>query len=194
MRYSLVLLLCIGLSAPASAQQRGGYVGFAAGSFRFEDRDDALGISVSDSALSYGVLGGYRFSNSFAIEGSLAGTTDFLDIFEEAFQQLPFFGDFIETVHAEYHIQTVRALGIAQVKKVGLFGGLGYHHSDGDASVTVRGTDTVIDLDASDRGTTAVAGIQIDGNNLSYRLQHEWFDAEDRLDLSNTSFGFVLRF
>ena len=194
MRYSLVLLLCIGLSAPASAQQRGGYVGFAAGSFQFEDRDDALGISVSDSALSYGVFGGYRFSNSFAVEGSLGGTTDFNDIFDELFQALPFIGGFIESVHAEYHIQTVRALGIAQVKKVGLFGGLGYHHADGDASVTVRGTGAVIDLDASDRGTTAVAGIQIDGNNLSYRLQHEWFDAEDRLDLSNTSFGFVLRF
>jgi len=26
------------------------------------------------------------------------------------------------------------------------------------------------------------------------RLQHEWFDAEDRLELSNTAFGFVLRF
>ena len=39
-----------------------------------------------------------------------------------------------------------------------------------------------------------MAGIQIDGNVLSYRLQHEWLDAEDRLDLSSTSFGFWLRF
>src|SRR5262245_66630757 len=121
MRYTLVLIRCAGLSTPANAQQRGGYVGFTAGGFQFEDRDDALGISVSDSAMSYGVFGGYRFSNSFAVEGSVAGTTDFNDIFEQFFQALPFFGWFIAGVHAAYHIQTVRALGIAQVKLVGLF-------------------------------------------------------------------------
>jgi hypothetical protein len=194
MRYSLVLIFCIGLSAPANAQQHGGYVGFSGGGFRFEDRDDALGISVSDSALSYGLFGGYRFSNSFAVEGSLGRTTDFNDIFDEFFQQLPFIGGFVTSTHAEYRIETVRALGIAQIKRFGFFGGLGYHHSDADASLTLGGTGTVIDLDASDRGTTAVAGVQLDGNTFSYRFQHEWFDAQDRLDLSNTAFGFVIRF
>src|SRR5262245_22029953 len=95
MRYSLVLILCIVLSAPANAQQRGGVVGVSGGGFRFEDRDDALAISVSDSALSYGVFGGYRFSNSFAVEGSWNGTTDFNDIFDEIFQALPIIGGFV---------------------------------------------------------------------------------------------------
>lgn len=192
MRYSLVLILCIGLSAPANAQQRGGYAGLSAGSFSFEDRDDALGISISETALSYGVLGGYRFSNSFAIEGSLGRTTDF-NFLDEFFQQLPFIGSFFDSTNVEYDIQTVRALGIAQIKWFELFGGLGYHHSDADATVTT-GTGTVIDLDASDRGTTAVVGVQFDGKLFSYRLQHEWFDADDRLDLSNTSFGWLVRF
>ena len=192
MRYSLMLILSVGLAAPAIAQERAGYVGLSGGGFRFEDRDDRLGISVSDSALSYGVFGGYRFSKSFAIEGSIGRTTDFNDIVDEFFRSLPFIGALVDIPHVEYHIQTVRALGIAQVDQFGFFGGLGYHHSDADASVAVGGA--VVNLDASDRGTTAVAGVQFDGKIFSYRLQHEWFDAEDRLDLSNTAFGFVFRF
>jgi hypothetical protein len=52
MRYSLVLILWIGLALPAFAQQHGGYLGLSGGGFSFEERDDAIGISVSDSALS----------------------------------------------------------------------------------------------------------------------------------------------
>ncbi len=184
MRCSLVLILCIGLSAPANAQQRGGYVGLSAGSYRFKDDDEEIGVSVSDKALSYGVFGGYRFSESFALEGSLGRTTDFENVIDALF--------FLDSQDAEYHVQTVRALGIVQLDQFGLFGGLGYHDSDLNAFARVNGT--VIDLDASDSGTTAVVGVQFDGKSLSYRLQYEWFDASKRLDLSNVAFGLVIRF
>jgi outer membrane protein with beta-barrel domain len=179
MRYSFVLILC--LSAPANAQERGWYLGGSAGSYRFEDHD----VSVSDNALSYGLFGGYRISQSFAVEGSLGKTTDFEEILDALF-----FPN--SSTHAKYSVQTVRALGIAQRDKWGLFGGLGYHHSDADASVRVNGV--VTDLDSSDRGTTAVIGVQNDSKSLSYRFQYEWFDASKRLDLSNFAFGLLIRF
>ena len=119
MRYSLVLILSIGLSAPANAQQRGGYFAVSAGSYRFEDRDEEIGVSVSDKALSYGVFGGYRFSKSFALEGSLGKTTDFENIID----QLLFLDS--ASTDAVYHVQTVRALGIVQLDKFGLFDGRG---------------------------------------------------------------------
>jgi outer membrane protein with beta-barrel domain len=124
-----VLILCIGLSAPAYAQQRGGYLGLSAGSYRFED--DELGASVSDSALSYGLFGGYRFSNSFALEGSLGKTTDFENILDNLF--------FLTSEHVVYDFHTVRALGILQRDRVELFAGLGYHDSDAEGEVTVLG-------------------------------------------------------
>ena len=180
MRYSLVLIVCIGLAAPANAQQRGGYVGLSAGSYRFEDHD----ASVSDDAFSYGVFGGYRFSKRFAVEGSLQTTTDLEDILDALL--------FPSGTRAQYAVQTVRALGIVQRNKWELFGGLGYHQSDADVSVMVAGT--VMNLDSDDRGTTALAGVQLDGKEFSYRLQYEWFDADERLDLSNVAFGWVVRF
>jgi outer membrane protein with beta-barrel domain len=179
MRYSLVLILCTGLSAPANAQQRGGYVGLSAGSYRFEDHD----VLVSDDEFSYGAFGGYRFSQSFAVEGSLVTTTDFEDILDTLLNS---------STRAEYAVQTVRALGIVQRNKWELFGGLGYHQSDADVSVMVAGT--VMNLDSDDRGTTALAGVQLDGKKFGYRLQYEWFDADERLDLSNVAFGWVVRF
>ena len=182
MRYSLVLILCIGLSAPANAQQRGGYLGLSAGSYRFEHHDDELGVSVSDDEFSYGAFGGYRFSQSFAVEGSLLTTTDFEDILDALINS---------STRAEYAVQTVRALGIVQRNKWELFGSLGYHQSDSDVSVMVAGT--VMNLDSDDRGTTALAGFQLDGKQFSYRLQYEWFDADERLDLSNVAFGWVIR-
>ena len=185
MRYSLVLILCIGLSAPANAQERGGYLGLSAGSYRFEDRDDEIGVSVSDNALSYGLFGGYRFSESFAVEGSLGKTTDFENIMDALLLS-------DSSTNAEYRVRTVRALGIVQLNRWGLFGGLGYHHSDIDASARVGGLG--LDLDASDRGTTAAAGVQFDMKVSSFRLQYEWFDASERRELSNVAFGVVLRF
>ena len=181
MRYSFVLILCLGLSAPATAQLGGWYLGGSAGSYRFEDHV----VSVSDNALSYGLFGGYRFAQSFAVEGSVGKTTDFEEILDALF-----FPN--SSTHAKYSVQTVRALGIVQRDTWGLFGGLGYHHSDADASVRVNGV--VTDLDSSDRGTTAVVGVQFDGKSLSYRFQYEWFDAGKRLDLSNAAFGLLIRF
>jgi outer membrane protein with beta-barrel domain len=180
MRCSLALILCIGLSAPAIAQQHGGYVGLSAGSYRF-DRED----SVSDNALSYGLFGGYRFSKSFALEGSLGKTMDVESVFDALF--FPF------STHVKYDFHTVRALGIVQHDRVELFAGLGYHASDAEGELIVLGGPD-IDLDESASGTTAALGVQFDGNEFSYRFQYEWFDASERLDLANVAFGFVFRF
>ena len=180
MRCSLVLILCVGLSAPAHAQQHGGYIGLSGGSYRFDYHD----VSVSDETFSYGAFGGYRFSASFAVEGGFETTTDFEDILDALL-----FPN--SSTQARYSVQSVRALGIAQRNKWGLFGGLGYHHTNADVSVRVGGT--VVDLDSTYRGTTALAGVQFDGENFSYRLQYEWFDASERLDLSNVAFGWIIR-
>ncbi|HEX7236170.1 MAG TPA: porin family protein [Gammaproteobacteria bacterium] len=183
MRYSLVAILCIGLSAPAYAQQRGGYVGLSAGSYRVED--DEPGASVSDSALSYGVFGGYRFSNSFALEGGLGKTTDFENILDNLL--------FLTSESVVYDFRTVRALGILQRDKLELFAGLGYHDSDAKGELNILGGPDIV-LDESDSGMTAAVGLQFDGNQFSYRFQYEWFDASERLDLANFAFGFVIRF
>jgi hypothetical protein len=107
MRYALVLILCIGFSPLVNAQQRGGYVGISGGAFTFED--DEAGITAADIAWSYGLFGGYRFSDSFAIEGSWGKTTDFSDLFDDIVQQLPIIRSFLPKPRGVRHRHGARS-------------------------------------------------------------------------------------
>lgn len=110
MRNALALILCLGLAQTANAQDMsGGYIGFALGAVDYEVADEDLGETLSDTSTAYRVLGGYRFSDNFAVEGGWVQTSD---LEENIVETLPLFGTLTLDVDAELEVLTVRALGI----------------------------------------------------------------------------------
>ena len=73
MRHALALIVCLGLAQTANAQDMsGGYIGFALGAMDYEEVDEDLGETLSDTSTAYRFLGGYRFTDNFAVEGGWA--------------------------------------------------------------------------------------------------------------------------
>ena len=75
-----------------------GYIGFALGAVDYEEADEDLGETLSDTSTAYRVLGGYRFSDNFAVEGGWVRTSD---LEENIVETLPLFGTLTLDVYAE---------------------------------------------------------------------------------------------
>jgi outer membrane protein with beta-barrel domain len=193
MQHALALILCLGLAQTANAQgMSGGYIGFALGVVDYEEADEDLGETLSDTSSAYRVLGGYRFSDNFAVEGGWSRTSN---LEESIVESIPFFGTLTLDVDAELEVLTVRALGFIPFSKVSLFGGAGYYDAEANVSVSVAGFGNAEgEGEASDSGATLSGGIQFDLKRVSIRGEYEWFDTSDEIDASGVGIGVLFRF
>ncbi len=191
MRHALALILCLGLQTANAQSMSGGYVGFALGAMDYEEVDEDLGETLHDTSTAYRFLGGYRFSDNFAVEGGWARTSG---LEESIVESIPFFGLLTLDVDAELEVLTVRALGIIPFSKVSLFGGAGYFDAEANVSVSVSGFGNAGEGEASDSGITLSGGIQFDLKRVSIRGEYEWFDTRDEIDASGVGIGVLFRF
>ncbi len=87
----LALLLVLATAPLAHAQEdRGMYFGAGLGSFDYDESSSDITFGISDSTYAYHLLGGYKFTENFALEVGLGGTGD---IEENVPQFLPGIGD-----------------------------------------------------------------------------------------------------
>jgi OOP family OmpA-OmpF porin len=157
-------------------------MGFSIGTFDYEENDAGLGLSFSDSTSAYRLFGGYQFNDNFAVEGGWAATGDIEDSI----------GGLV-SVSADYEILSVRALGIAPLDRMSLFGGVGYYDADVSVTATVPGIGQ-FEADGSDSGATLIGGIHFDLKRLGIRAEYEWFDSEDAVDVWDINVGLLFRF
>ena len=190
-------LLCLGLSlafvqsAAAQDSREGAYMGFALGSFSYQEEDPDLGVTiVDDSATAYRILGGYRFNDNFALEGTWGKTGDLEETFAEF---IPGFGNLTVNMTGDYEVLTVRALGIIPFENVSLIGGLGYYDADLNATVSVTGLGS-FDAEGSDDGATLVGGLEFNLERVDIRAEYEWFDTDNSIDASDFSVGVLFHF
>ena len=187
-----VAALSLGLTQLSHAQEMSGaYMGFALGSLDYEEVDADLGIALSDTTSAYRLIGGYRFTDNFAVEAGWGATSDIEDSFSEV---VPGFGTITVNVKADYEVLTVRALGIVPLTSLSLFGGVGYYDSELNASVSVTGFGAVGEAEGSDSGATLVGGLQYDLDRVSVRGEYEWFDTDSNVEVWDLSVGVLFRF
>jgi OOP family OmpA-OmpF porin len=193
MKHLVYLGIALAAAQAATAQEdsRGGYMGFAFGTFIYEETDAELGFEiVDDSTTAYRILGGYRFNDHFAVEGGW-GATD--DLKESLTASLPLIGDITLDTKADYQAFSVRALGIIPLRKVSLIGGIGYYDAELNATLSVAGfgaEDYVVDTD----GATLMTGLEVDLSRMHLRAEIEWFDSEPGVEAWDASLGLVFRF
>jgi hypothetical protein len=182
--------MSLAFAQAAAAQDRdGGYMGFSIGSFSYEEED--LGVMiVDDSASAYRIVGGYRFSDNFALEGGWGKTGDLETSFTEF---IPGFGNLTFDMSGAYEVLTVRALGIVPFERVSLVGGLGYYDAQLDATVSVTGLGT-FDAEDSDNGATLVGGLEFNLERIDIRAELEWFDTDDGIEAWDISVGMLFHF
>ncbi|HEX7081449.1 MAG TPA: outer membrane beta-barrel protein [Gammaproteobacteria bacterium] len=194
MRTAVRWALLIGLTASAAQaqEQNGGYLGLSLGSARYRESDDEFGLSISDSATSYRILGGYQFADVYGIEVAWGATSDIT----ESFLGVDSANNLAELeVAGEYEIATVRFLAFAPFEGLSMFGGAGYY----DAKLDVTWTfDSVVDpltltSEQSESGATVVGGLQYDWDRIGVRGEYEWFDTDDA-DLTNFNVSLLFRF
>lgn len=172
---SAVLLVLLSNSVIAQ-DETGPYFGFGVGLFDYEEEAPgaAPGFSIkfSDSAASYKLYGGYRFSETWAFEGAYGSTSDLSDTV------------FGIPISADYDVLEVR--GIAHL---GTFlAGFGYF--DADVSASAFG-ESVSD---SDSGATVIIGGEWARNDWRFRVEYEIFDTESSVDAFVIGFGAHFRF
>lgn len=172
MKRLVCLVLVVAFARAAAAQEpeedRGPYLGLSLGSFNFEQENGELGMFVDDTTSAYRIIGGYRFNEHFALEGSwgeagnLGESTAFNNITAE--------------MEGEYEVRTVRALGILPLgEKVSLYGALGYYDAVLDATVTSNGFVSRYDVEDTSDGATLAVGVQLDLERVDIRAELEKF-------------------
>lgn len=187
-------LICLGLSLAfvqaANAQDRSGpYMGVSVGSFSYEEDVDELGLGIDDSTNTYRLMGGYRFSESFALEGGWGRTGDIKESFSEPF---PPFGILTFDIGAEFEVLTVRGLGFIPFERVSLLGGIGYYDADIDVTVSVPGFGSETEGTSED-GATLIGGLEFNLERVDIRAELEWFDVDDA-EASGINVGVLFHF
>jgi OOP family OmpA-OmpF porin len=177
-------------AAAAQEENRGAYMGFSVGSFSYEEEDEELGLAIDDTSTGYRLMGGYRFSDNFAVEGGWGKTGDIQDSYT---QSIPPFGDFTLDISGEYEVMTVRALGIIPFEKVSLLGGVGFYDADLDLTVGISGFGDASATD-SDSGATLVGGFEFNLERVDIRTELEWFDVDDGAEAFDLSVGVLFNF
>jgi OOP family OmpA-OmpF porin len=179
-------------AAQESPEMSGGYLGVALGSFEYEESEYGFGTLLSDSASVYRIYGGYRFNDNFAVEGTYGETGE---LEESISLPIPPFGTFAVDTAVDFEILTVRVLGFLPLKKVSLFGGIGYADMTGNVSATVVGVPGASASDsADDDGSTLVAGLQFELERVAIRGEFELFDTDSGVDMWDASIGVAFRF
>jgi hypothetical protein len=188
--YGKALVCCLALwSAGALAQdQSGAYLGGGLGQFDFVE-EGAGSLAIDDTALSYRVYGGYRFNDTFAVEGSYGKT----DEMSESDQFIVGPNTVNATVRAEYDF--LEARGLAHLKA--FFAGIGYWEADLSASVDINSVLTgPISVPASDTdsGVSVVLGGQWDLDRVGVRVELAAYDMDNVESAYNFGLGVYYRF
>ena len=195
------IVITIGAAHVASAQEdardedRGPYVGLSLGSFSYEEADPFVG-QLDDTTSAVRIIGGYRFSDHFALEGSWLKTGDLEDSFTRSTSQGGVFGI---NVKGDYDVRTIRALGILPLNdNVSLYGGLGYYESELNATVTSQTLTAPgpgsYDVEAGDEGSTIVGGVEFKLKRISIRAEIEELNTKKESDAWDFNVGMLFRF
>ena len=170
-----------------------GYFGAAMGIFDYSESVSGFG-TLEDSAVSYRLYGGWRFSERFAIEGGLGQTGD-LEWSDSIVD--PVLGAVSASLTADYSVKTVRAMFFLPVSSVNLFAGLGLYDADTSVSfaLSAPGVTATGSADGSDDGATLLTGLEWGlMDSLTFRGEFEWFDTESSVDAYNLSLALHYRF
>lgn len=193
MKYLIYLGMSLAFVHGATAQDRdGAYIGGSIGSFSYSEDDDELGDIIDDSASLYRIMGGYRFNDNFAIEGTWGKTGDVEESFTEV---IPLFGTVTLNLSGDFEILTVRALGFIPFEKVSLLGGVGYYDAEQNvtASVSVPGFSTTVSDSGSEDGATLIGGLEFNLERVDIRGELEWFDV-DEAEAWDVTVGVIFHF
>jgi hypothetical protein len=182
------MICCLALwSAGAWGQEA--YVGGGLGQFDFQEEGDGS-LALDDTALFYKVYGGYRFNDTWAVEGSY-GITD--ELSESTTEILPPFGTLNATVSAEYDF--LEARGLAHIKA--FFAGIGYWEADLDATLDINTAITgpvSVEVSDSDSGALIVFGGQWDLERVGIRVEAVAYDMDNVDSAYNVGVGVHYRF
>jgi opacity protein-like surface antigen len=182
----LILSICFATTALSQEIMPSGYIGVGIGSFDYEEDVEGL-AEFGDSGDTLKLYGGYRFSDTFALEASYEEPDTIQESLSDFFEAIPVAG----TIGLDTEILTLRAIG-----HFGPFiAGAGYF--DADATIFANLTSTLgsfsVEESAGESGLTAALGLQWDFSSLSLRVLYEWFDIDDA-DASEIGVGLHYRF
>jgi opacity protein-like surface antigen len=192
----LALLLCLAFASFAqAADDRGGYMGGALGTFDYSEPSEDNFLAVSDNTTQYQLFGGYRVSNHFGVEFALGRTQD-LDTTTTILDGQG--GQATLDISQYFDIYALKAIGFLPFRLTSLYGGVGYYSASLSAEVSVPGFGTVLTGDGHFSGSTAGIGIQrdfrLDLKSLSVRGEYTWYDFDDGIDASGFTVGVLFRF
>jgi OmpA-OmpF porin, OOP family len=188
MKYAMpvaVVLLCVSSAHAQEWDGSGAYTGASLSQLRYKERDGDF--SISDTASAYRLLGGYRFNQHFAMEGSWGSSSGIKQSYDDSFLGTPF------DLKGKFETYTLRAVGMLPLRSVGLFGGVGYYDSDTKWTASAPGLGSE-SFKIGDDGATLIGGMQFDMNRFRLRLEYEWFDTDSNIDASTLGFGMMFRF
>ena len=200
---SLAFIMAIGLAHVAAAQEdtkeedRGPYIGLSLGSFSYEKDDPPFGIHVDDTTSAYRIIGGYRFSDHFALEVNWGETGDLEDSVTVTTSQ----GDSRIDLKGENEVLTIRALGILPLgEKLSLYGGIGYYDAELDATVTIHNLTGAgsglgsYDIEDGADGAMIVGGVELKLKRMTIRAEIEKFYGNKNSDVWDFNVGMLLKF
>ena len=192
----LALLLCLAFASFAqAADDRGGYMGGALGTFNYKESPSENSLAVSDDTTQYQLFGGYRVNKHFAVEFGLGRTQDIESSFTV---DVPGLGVAQFDVTANYDIYALKAVGFLPFNLFSLLGGVGYYSATLNGDIDVAGFGTVGTVGDHVHGNTAAIGIQrdfrLDLKSLSVRGDYTWYDFGHGVDASGFTVGMLFRF
>jgi hypothetical protein len=179
--------LIASFSTGAWAQtETGPYVGFGLGQLDYEESD--FGLTFDDTALAYKVYGGYRFTETWAVEAYYGQTAD-LEWSDSG--SIP--GVIFARLSGDYETIEIRALAYFNAFVVGI----GYW--DADLKATLSGTLSFsgpfsYSASDSDSGASAILGGEWDIDQWSIRGEIEVFDTDSNVDAYTVGVGLHFRF
>jgi hypothetical protein len=176
---SMLMVCTVGLAQ----EESGPYIAFGIGQLDYEE--DAFGLTLDDTTLSYKIYGGYRFDETWAFE-AYYGQTDDLEWTDAG--NLPGLGTYSARLAGDYDIVSLRGLA-----HFGWFVvGIGYWDADLSASLTGTSDFTgpfAESASGSDSGASLIAGGEWDLGGWAIRAEFEYFDTESTVDAYNLGIG-----
>lgn len=187
--YGKAIVCCLALwSTEVLAQDKVGlYLGGTVGQFDFQEEGDGA-FADDDLASSYKIYGGYRFTDTWAVEGSYLQTDE---LTRSAAATFPPFATLSGTVPADHNFLGAR--GVAHVKA--FFAGIGYWKADWDATLCCNPLPPrSIPVSDTDTGVSIVLGGQWDLERVGIRVELEAYDMDDTESVYNYGVGVHYRF
>jgi opacity protein-like surface antigen len=171
-------------------------MGVGLGRFDYERSIDTFGTLFNETASVASLYGGYRFTDHWAIEAALNSTGTAEETRDGIFYELggPATRSTI-TSSIEFEAIQLRATVSFPFGWGALFIGGGYYSGDLEASSRIvyeDGTITASKIDASQAGLSVVGGAQWDLDNLSLRVEYQWWDIDPEIWVYDSADAFSI--